>query len=239
MTATVLKLQPAKTPEERAKALSAELRGADAATILKRAITEEFLDEIALVSSFGAESAVLLHLVAETAPDTPVIFLDTQKHFAQTLSYRRKLASQLGLTKIRDILPDQEQAAVEDPSGDLWRRDADACCDLRKVRPLRSALSGFGAWITGRKAFHGGDRVNLPVVEWNGSHFKVNPLVSWSPEDVAAYRQAQALPPHPLVEQGFPSIGCWPCTRAVEAGEDVRAGRWSSSDKAECGIHVR
>lgn len=239
MTATVVKLKPAPTAEDRAKALAAELQGADAKTILRRAIEEEFVDEIALVSSFGAESAVLLHLVSEVAPDTPVVFLDTQKHFAQTLSYRRKLASRLGLTNVQDILPDAEEAKTEDPSGDLWRRDTDACCDLRKVRPLKHALSGFGAWITGRKAFHGGERMHLPAVEWNGTHFKVNPIVSWTPDDVTAYMNEHDLPAHPLVEQGYPSVGCWPCTRPVEEGEDVRAGRWSNSDKSECGIHVR
>ncbi|GGY46758.1 phosphoadenylyl-sulfate reductase [Parvularcula lutaonensis] len=239
MTAAVLKLRGETAPEDRARALSAEYADADAQAILERAIREEFAGEIALVSSFGAESAVLLHLVASVAPETPVIFLDTQKHFAQTLSYRRKLAARLGLTDVRDILPDTEEAAAQDPNGDLWRRDTDACCDLRKVRPLKTALDGFGSWITGRKAFHGGERMHLPAFEWNGRHFKVNPLVRWTPEDVAEYRARHDLPAHPLVEQGYPSIGCWPCTRAVEDGEGVRAGRWSNSDKAECGIHVR
>lgn len=239
MTATVLKLRGEIVPEDRARALSADFAEASAQDILAHAIRQEFANEIALVSSFGAESVVLLHLVSQVAPETPVVFLDTQKHFAQTLSYRRKLASKLGLTDVRDILPDAEETAAEDPNGDLWRRDTDACCDLRKVRPLRTALDGFGSWITGRKAFHGGERMYLPAFEWNGKHFKVNPLVLWTPEDVSAYRQAHDLPAHPLVEQGYPSIGCWPCTRAVEDGEDVRAGRWSNSDKAECGIHVR
>ena len=239
MTATIHKLGDGKSPEDRASALAATFAEASAQEILERAIHHEFKGEITLVSSFGAESAVLLHLVAQVAPETPVVFLDTQKHFAQTLSYRRKLANKLGLTDVRDILPDGEQVASEDPSGDLWRRDTDACCDLRKVRPLRTALDGFGAWISGRKAFHGGERMHLPAFEWNGKHFKVNPLVRWTQEEIAAYRATHDLPAHPLVEQGYPSVGCWPCTRAVSEGEDVRAGRWSSSEKVECGIHVR
>lgn len=240
MTAALLKTTAAGQPEEeRAKELSAELADAPAMAILERTVADEFRGRIALVSSFGAESAVLLHLVSRTAPETPVVFLETGKHFAQTLSYRRKLASQLGLVDVRDIRPDAAEADREDSAGDLWRRDADACCELRKVRPLRNALEGFGAWITGRKAFHGGDRMALPPVEWNGRHFKVNPLVRWSRADIAAHMAAHDLPPHPLVAQGFPSIGCWPCTRPVEDGGDVRAGRWAGSDKAECGIHVR
>ena len=239
MTAEIVKLGDGKSPEERAAALAASFTDASAEEILEHAIRSEFAGEISLVSSFGAESSVLLHLVSRVAPDTPVVFLDTKKHFAQTLSYRRKLATKLGLTDVRDIVPNGEELAEEDPTGDLWRRDTNACCDLRKVRPLKTALDDFGAWISGRKGFHGGERMHLPAFEWNGSHFKVNPLVRWSPEDVQTYRDAHDIPAHPLVEQGYPSIGCWPCTRPVSEGEDVRAGRWAGSDKVECGIHGR
>lgn len=238
MTATVLKLRGEAAPEDAARKLARDYANADARQILDHAINTHFSGRIALVSSFGAESAVLLHLVAEVAPDTPVIFLDTGKHFAQTLSYRRKLAGRLGLSDVRSIRPDADETASEDPAGDLWRRDTDACCNLRKVRPLKNALSGFDAWITGRKAFHGGERMKLPVVEWSGSHFKVNPLVAWTPDDLKDHARRHDLPPHPLVEQGYPSIGCWPCTRPVENEGDVRAGRWAGSSKAECGIHM-
>jgi phosphoadenosine phosphosulfate reductase len=239
MTAAALQPEAAQTAEERAKALSASFLGAPAEDILEQAILQEFEGSIALVSSFGAESGVLLHLVSRVAASTPVVFLDTQKHFAQTLSHRRKLARQLKLTDVRDITPDKTEEAEGDRTGDLWRRDPDACCDLRKVRPLKSALDGFGAWITGRKAFHGGGRAHLPAFEWNGTHFKVNPLVAWSAEDVRAYTAEHDIPQHPLVSQGYPSIGCWPCTMPIEEGDDVRAGRWSNSSKMECGIHQR
>lgn len=180
---------------------------------------------------------MLLRLVAEAAPGTPVLFLDTGKHFAQTLSYRRLLAEKLGLQKVRDIPPDAEELAAEDPRGDLWRRDADRCCALRKVRPLDKSLQGFDAWITGRKQFHGGQRTQLPAFEAAGRLVKVNPIARWTPEDLSAYAAAQALPPHPLVEQGYPSIGCWPCTHPVAPGEGPRDGRWRGSAKTECGIH--
>ncbi|MEE2690484.1 MAG: phosphoadenylyl-sulfate reductase [Pseudomonadota bacterium] len=221
----------------RARRLSAQYGGEDAADIIRRAVLQEFPGRIALVSSFGAESAPLLHLVAEAAPETPVLFLDTGKHFAQTLSYRKKLARELGLKNIVDIHPDAEHVKSADPRGDLWRADTDACCNIRKVIPLEKALQGYDAWITGRKQFHGGERVALPVFEASGRFIKVNPIVRWRPDDIAAYAAAHALPAHPLVEQGYPSIGCWPCTHPAAPGEDPRAGRWRGAAKTECGIH--
>ncbi len=237
MTTTVAPLRAEIDPADRAANLSRAFVDASALEILDVAINREFQGEIALVSSFGAESAVLLHLLAQVAPDTPVLFIDTQKHFAQTPFYRRKLAKELGLTNVQDLLPDQREVEAEDPGGDLWRSNPDACCTLRKVRPLNTALSRYGAWITGRKQFHGGERLSLPVFEHKGDHFKVNPIVSWTPDDVEAYFEAHQLPQHPLVGQGFPSIGCWPCTHPVAPGEDVRAGRWRGKAKTECGIH--
>ena len=222
-----------------ARRLAAQFSGAGAKDILRHAIETAFPGRIALVSSFGAESAALLHLVSEIDAALPVIFLDTGKHFAQTLSYRKKLAKQFGLINVRDIVPDKEKLARRDPDGDLWKRDADACCKLRKVEPLREALEGFDAWITGRKQFHGGGRLHLPAFEASARHVKVNPLARWGQDDIDAYRAAHDLPPHPLVAQGYPSIGCWPCTHPVAAGEDIRAGRWRGAAKTECGIHGR
>lgn len=239
MTQAARRIEDAsESVEARAARLSAESAGDDAATILMRAIVEEFPGRIALVSSFGAESAALLHLVASVAPATPVFFLDTGKHFAQTLGYRRKLARDLGLADVRDIRPDEGERAARDPQGDLWRADPDACCDLRKVRPLDAALAGFDAWITGRKQFHGGLRASLPVFEAAGGMIKVNPIVRWTPDAIAAYAEAHDLPAHPLVAQGYPSVGCWPCTHPAAPGEDPRAGRWRGAAKTECGIHL-
>ena len=223
--------------ETLARQLAAEYSSGDARAILRRAIEDEFPGRIALVSSFGAESAALLHLVSEVDKNLPVIFLETGKHFAQTLSYRKKLAKTLGLTNVLDIHPASDQVENRDPDGDLWKRDADACCTLRKVEPLTGALKNFDAWITGRKQFHGGGRINLPAFEATTTHIKVNPLIRWSQEDVDAYAKRHDLPSHPLTAQGYPSIGCWPCTHPVAAGEDVRAGRWRGAAKTECGIH--
>lgn len=222
----------------RARRLAMQFSASNANEILRHAIETEFPGRIALVSSFGAESAPLLQMVAQIDPSIPVIFLETQKHFAQTLSYRKKLARQLGLTDVRDIAPSADETTHEDANGDLWKRNADACCTLRKVRPLEGALSRFDAWITGRKQFHGGGRVNLPAFEASGPHIKVNPLIRWSKDDIDAYAARHELPSHPLVEQGYPSIGCWPCTHPAAAGDDIRAGRWRGAAKTECGIHT-
>jgi phosphoadenosine phosphosulfate reductase len=217
--------------------LDAELRHAHPRTVLEAAV-ETFGDKLALVSSFGAESAVLLHLASKVKPDIPVLFLDTGMLFGQTLDYRRQLAAKLGLTDVRDLRPAYPDLATADPEAKLWQTDTDACCHVRKVLPLDRALAEFDGWVTGRKRFHGGSRLALPVVEQADHQVKFNPLANWTKEDLDAYAAEYDLPAHPLVAQGFPSIGCWPCTNPVEEGQDVRAGRWAGQDKTECGIHV-
>ena len=220
-----------------ADALNERLRDATPQEVLRVAI-EHLGDKLALVSSFGAESAVLLHMVARIKPDLPIRFLDTGMLFGQTLDYRQQLAARLGLTDVRDLRPQFQDIAVHDPSADLWKTDTDACCHIRKVLPLDRALAGFGGWITGRKRFQGGDRLRLPVVEAADGKLKFNPLANWNKADLDAYIAEHDLPEHPLVAFGYPSIGCWPCTSPVEEGADVRSGRWAGSQKTECGIHT-
>jgi phosphoadenosine phosphosulfate reductase len=218
--------------------LNDRLRDAQPLEILQAAYAA-FGDKLAMVSSFGAESAVLLSLASQVTHDIPVLFLDTGMLFGQTLDYRKQLAAKLGLTDVRDLRPAFADLAVNDPSATLWKTDTDACCEIRKVIPLDKALGEFDAWITGRKRFHGGDRLRLPVVErGTDGKIKFNPLANWSKAQLDAYGAEQDLPAHPLVAQGFPSIGCWPCTKPVEEGGDVRSGRWVGQDKTECGIHV-
>jgi phosphoadenosine phosphosulfate reductase len=193
----------------------------------------------ALVSSFGAESAVLLDMVATVNPATPVVFLDTGKLFDETHEYREAITALLGLKDVRVIRPDPAAVARRDRGGTLWRRDPDACCGQRKAAPLAGALTGFAAWITGRKRFQGGPRDALPVIEGEPGtgRIKLNPLARWSPEDLGHYRRLRALPAHPLAARGYRSIGCTTCTRPVGPDEDPRAGRWWDLDKTECGIH--
>ncbi|WP_091742429.1 phosphoadenylyl-sulfate reductase [Phenylobacterium immobile] len=217
--------------------LNAELRHAEPGVIIAAAI-RTFGRKLALVSSFGAESAVLLHLAAQVDANIPVLFLDTGMHFGQTLDYRKNLASALGLTNVRDLRPAFEDLAIRDPKATLWQTDVDGCCHIRKVLPLDRAVAGFDAWITGRKRFQASTRMSLPVVEYAEGKLKFNPLANWGPEQLAAYVEANALPAHPLVAQGYPSIGCWPCTKPVEAGADARSGRWQGLEKTECGIHL-
>ncbi len=206
--------------------------------VLREAIEHDFAGSIALVSSFGAESAVLLHMVAEIDPATPVLFLETGMLFPETLAYQRDLAARLGLTDLRLIRPDPAELAAEDPSGARHIYDVDGCCDLRKVRPLERALFPFDAWITGRKRRQSDTRANLAVYEEDADgRVKINPLADWDATRIRAHMLAHDLPLHPLVSKGYPSIGCAPCTSPVAAGADPRSGRWSGLDKTECGIH--
>jgi phosphoadenosine phosphosulfate reductase len=221
----------------RAARLEARAPGGDGVKILRLALTRELPGRLAAVSSFGAESAVLLHLIANIDPATPVIFLNTGQLFPHTLQYQLELTERLGLTDVRVIRPDEDERRAMDSSNDLWRRDADACCNLRKVRPLERALAGFNGWISGRKRFHGGERAALPPVEVERDRLKLNPLADWSQAEVDAYFERYCLPRHPLFELGFLSIGCGPCTVPAASGDDPRAGRWVNLGKTECGIH--
>jgi len=219
--------------------LNARLKGRTAEDILQIAIRDLFPGEIALVSSFGAEAAVLLHLAAQADRNLPVLFLETGKHFDQTLAYRNTLVDRLGLTDMRDIRPDPKALAAQDEGGTLWFKDADACCRIRKVEPLERALKPFAASINGRKRFQANTRQKLDVVEVDGARLKFNPLADWDAAQIEAYFRKHDLPRHPLVAEGYRSIGCAPCTQPVAEGEDARAGRWRGSEKTECGIHSR
>ncbi|PJI88235.1 phosphoadenylyl-sulfate reductase [Sphingomonas koreensis] len=214
-------------------------RGVPTVEMLRTVLAEQMAGDIAIVSSFGAESAVLLHLVASIDPSVPVIFLDTGKHFPETLAYRDQLAARLGLTNLRIVTPDAEVIAKKDETGLRWSYDPDGCCEIRKVIPLEKAMAGFDASITGRKAFQASTRNALPRFEVDAAgKLKVNPLADWTKADLDAYFVEHDLPAHPLVAEGYLSIGCAPCTSKVKPGEDARSGRWAGWDKTECGIHT-
>ncbi len=211
--------------------------GHSAELTLRKAI-KKYQGDIVLATSMGVDSAVLLHMVSRIDKSVPVIFLDTGKHFRETLAYRDELVERFGLTDFRNITPDQAEVMAEDPDGSLHDREPDACCDLRKVRPLDRVIHGFGARITGRKRYQTPQRADMPILEKGGAQAKVNPLAYWTAKDVTQYLRQHNLPPHPLLALGYLSIGCQPCTTRVTAGEDPRAGRWRHSDKTECGIHM-
>ncbi|MEO6389336.1 MAG: phosphoadenylyl-sulfate reductase [Croceibacterium sp.] len=220
-----------------ADALNARFAGVDAPTMLRALFAEGTLGRVAVVSSFGTESAVLLHLVAQADPSVPVIFVDTLKMFDETLAYRDTLVGHLGLTNSSVVQPDLAVLAAKDETGLRWSYDPDGCCAIRKVEPLKRAKDGLDSWISGRKAFQSVTRENLPRFEIEDGRLKLNPLGDWTKDDLDAYFAEHDLPRHPLEAQGFLSVGCQPCTSSVAPGEDPRAGRWRGWDKTECGIH--
>lgn len=222
----------------RAAELNAQTAQSGAAEVIKAGL--ETVPNVALVSSFGADSVVLLHIAASVAPDMPVMFIDTEMLFPETLEYQRDLSQKLGLTNLTVVR--SGNLARVDPDNTLHKSDPDACCNLRKTLPLQTALNGFDGWLSGRKRFQSGRRATLEHFEVEERpdrtpRLKINPLAHWDAKDIADYMDAHDLPRHPLVAKGYPSIGCAPCTSKVQPGEDPRAGRWRDQEKDECGIH--
>jgi phosphoadenosine phosphosulfate reductase len=221
-----------------ADTLDHALRDASPADVIEAALQAVGREHLALVSSFGTESAALLKVMANVDPAIPVVFLDTGWLFEETLAYRDTLIAKLGLRDVRSIKPLEEALLREDPDKELWFTDPDACCRIRKVEPLARALKSFSAWINGRKRFQGGARAAIPVVEQDGVRLKFNPFANTSREEIEAIYKLANLPPHPLVASGFLSVGCMPCTSRTSPDEDARAGRWRGRPKTECGIHT-
>ncbi|PWJ84193.1 phosphoadenylylsulfate reductase (thioredoxin) [Pseudaminobacter salicylatoxidans] len=222
----------------RAEALNAACGELHPREIIERAVTRQFAGEIAAVSSFGADSAVLLHMIAQVDHALPVIFLDTGKHFGETLEYRDALASDLGLSNLRIVTPEEAALKRDDPDGKLHLSNTDACCAIRKVEPMARGVEPFSAWFTGRKRFQAATRAALPAFEAVGPRIRINPLARWSAGDLADYMRDHGLRENPLVAYGYLSIGCFPCTQPVKPGEDARSGRWAGQAKTECGIHL-
>jgi phosphoadenosine phosphosulfate reductase len=230
--------RPSGHGQPSAAALNRYLGDAQPAEIVRTALDLVGRERLAVVSSFGIESAALLKIVADVDPAIPVLLLDTGWLFPETHAHRDAIVAKLGLTDVRAISPDAGALAKRDPDADLWSTDADACCALRKVEPLANALSPFAAWINGRKRYHGGERARIMVVEQDGTRLKFNPLARVTASEVVAIAAAAGLPRHPLEAVGFKSVGCMPCTRRSRPGESMRAGRWSGTGKSECGIHT-
>lgn len=206
--------------------------------IIELSLRDHFAGEIAAVSSFGADSAVLLDMIARVDRSLPVIFLDTGKHFGETLSYKDALIADFGLSDVRVVSPDFAALDKVDPDGDLHLTNTNACCEIRKVEPLARGIESFRAWFTGRKRFQASTRSALPAFESVGSRIRINPLARWTTTDQADYMRKHALRENPLVAYGYLSIGCFPCTQPVQPGEDARSGRWAGQAKVECGIHL-
>lgn len=226
------------TVRDQAATLNRQVKNFEPAQVLEFAMQRSVGNRTALVSSFGAESVVLLHMVSLIDPSLPILFIDTQMLFEETLTYQTDVARHLGLSDVRRVRPNAADVSDKDPNGTLNVVDKNACCTLRKTNPLQQVLAEFDTWITGRKRFQSGIRAELEFFESDGNRrIKVNPLAHWQPNDLQNYIEAHHLPKHPKIAQGFASIGCAPCTSPVKDGEDARAGRWRDSDKTECGIH--
>jgi len=225
------------TLESKAARLRDTLAGADAKTVLHKALVEQAAGRAAVVTSFGAEAAPLLHLVSKVNRHAPVLFVDTGKHFGETKRYGRDLTDLLGLTDVPFLTEDSDTVKNADPDGLLFSTDPDRCCAIRKISPLQTALRNFDSWVTGRKRYQASTRANLGEVDADETHIKFNPIIDWSRDDVQAYFEDHDLPRHPLEADGFLSIGCMTCTDRVRPGEDPRAGRWRGAAKVECGIH--
>ena len=225
--------------QDRVADLNARYRHFGTSYLLEAVLTRGLFDRIAMVSSFGAESAVLLHLIAQIDRALPVLFIDTRLLFPETLTYQRDLADHLGLTNVQVIRAADSTVDAVDPYGALRHSDPDACCDLRKTQPLDTGLKGYDAWITGRKRHQAQTRAGLAYFDLDDAtgRIKINPLIDWKPTRIAAHLDTHELPRHPLVARGYPSIGCAPCTTRVVKGEDNRAGRWRGLEKTECGLH--
>jgi phosphoadenosine phosphosulfate reductase len=221
-----------------AQTLDHTLRDASPAQVIETALKTVGREQLALVSSFGTESAALLKVMADVDPAIPVIFLDTGWLFEETLAYRDTLIAALGLRDVRSIKPLEEALSRQDPDRELWFSDPDACCRIRKVEPLARALKPFSAWINGRKRFQGGARAEIPLVEEDGAKLKFNPFANVSREEIEAIYKHAKLPPHPLVASGYLSVGCMPCSSRTAPDENARAGRWRGRSKTECGIHT-
>ncbi|MEM7567261.1 MAG: phosphoadenylyl-sulfate reductase [Pseudomonadota bacterium] len=229
---------PFDGPVMRAARLDALYGDASAEEIVEAAL-DTFGRGLTLVSSFGADAAVLLHIVSRIDPGLCVVFLETGRHFPETLAYVQTLREAFGLRRVVLRQPDADLCEAEDEDARLHARNPDRCCEIRKVAPLAEALEGASAWLTGRRRDQTPERRFMPVFEPDGSRIKINPLGNWSRADIRAYAARHALPAHPLVARGYPSVGCRPCTQAVAPGADPRAGRWRGAAKTECGIHLR
>ncbi|WP_271077174.1 phosphoadenylyl-sulfate reductase [Aurantiacibacter sp. MUD61] len=232
----VIDTAPAFTQAD-ADALNARFDGVETLEMLRTLFAENILGNVAVVSSFGTESAVLLDLVARADPNIPVIFVDTLKMFPETLAYREDLIARFGFSNSQVVTPKVEVLAQKDESGLRWSYDPDGCCEIRKVEPMARAKAGLDSWISGRKAFQSHTRQNIARFEVEDGRLKLNPLGDWVKDDLEAYFAERDLPRHPLEAKGFLSVGCAPCTSPVKPGEDARAGRWRGWDKTECGIH--
>jgi phosphoadenosine phosphosulfate reductase len=217
--------------------LNAQYEGTDPASIIAWA-ADTFMPRLAATSSFQTQSVALLHIISRVRPELPVLFVDTGYHFPETLAFRDQLSQQLGLN-IQVIKQTAERINRDKQGTPPYLRDVELCCFVHKVEPMQQALDELDAWISGIRRDQTSNRATAqPVEHLSSGKYKINPLVAWTEHDLWSYINRHDLPPHPLYSQGYISVGCAPCTRPVQMGDDQRAGRWADSNKTECGLHT-
>jgi phosphoadenosine phosphosulfate reductase len=213
---------------------------AESPQVILRWAVDTFHPKLTMATAFGAEGCCILHMLAEIQPAVHVFNLDTGYQFRETLELRERIKARYGI-EVQYVRPEETVEEYEaEHGGPLYRHRPDQCCHDRKIVPLRKAVVCFDAWISAIRKDQTQERAAAGVVQWDAKFelVKVNPLLNWTKKDVWAFVAKHDVPYNPLHDQGYPSIGCWPCTRAVTEGEDERAGRWSGSMKKECGLHV-
>ena len=201
----------------------------------------EFSPRLAMTSSFGPESGALLHMVSRIDPSIPVLFLETGYHFSETLEYKNLLVKLFGLTNVIDLKanPEKKAKVVAEYQGVPYERNPDLCCHINKVEPLDVALKNYKAWMSGIRRHQTDFRKSIRIIEeYEGGIYKISPLANFTSRDSWWYLKEHNIPQHPLFEKGYFSIGCWPCTKPVQSGDDERSGRWAGKAKKECGIHT-
>ncbi|MDD2858574.1 MAG: phosphoadenylyl-sulfate reductase [Candidatus Nanopelagicales bacterium] len=234
---TVVERSDARVLQAVARYATAGLQGADAVEIIRWA-ADSFAGRV--VATQAMANTTMSHLLTTHAPEIPIVFLDTGYHFPETLATRDDLVTRTG-AKLLTITPVQSVAEQDEQYGaDLWARDPDLCCQLRKVLPMEESLIGYEAWITGLRVASSTSREEVPVVQFDEKRgvLKISPMLYWTDEQLLQYTLEHDVPVNPLMYQGYPSIGCGPCTARVEPGDDPRSGRWKGQDKIECGLHT-
>lgn len=217
--------------------ISKSLNKLESKKILEKCIYYFFEKKIAYVCSFGAESAVLLHMISNIERNLPVVFINTLKLFNETIDYKDRLVREFSLKNITELTPSKEDIELYDSEGKLWSNNPDKCCNFRKVKILDNYLNNFQAWFSGRKGYQSDERSKNNIVELQDKKFIISPLISWKKKDVDDYYIKYNLPRHPLSDQGFLSIGCKNCTSKTVNLSDIRSGRWNGLQKTECGIY--
>ena len=226
-----------KTDEKFLNKLNDDCKNSLPQNILENSINNIFKKKMVYVCSFGTESAIILHMVSEIDKSLPIILLNTNYLFKETIEYKDYLINKFKFSNFKEIYPSIKDLKINDSEGTLWKEDPDLCCNIRKVLPLQKELKKYDAWVSGRKSYHAGERTNLKFFEYINEKIVVNPLANVNRNFVDSYFKKHDIERHPLFESGYLSLGCTHCTVKTSMIDSPRSGRWNNKTKTECGIH--